>query len=62
MAKPEASLAAVAKAVAALDDWRLASLSLAARAAGSLAIGLALVEGRLGAAEALVALHLTALP
>jgi chaperone required for assembly of F1-ATPase len=57
-AQPAASLAALAKKIAAHDDWRLAGLSLAVRAAGSLAIGLAVAEGRLGAAEAFAAAEL----
>lgn len=51
-AQPPSSLAALEKAVAAHDDLALTALSAAAKAAGSLVIALALVRGRLDAAEA----------
>ncbi|MFM2044903.1 MAG: hypothetical protein RLY86_3479 [Pseudomonadota bacterium] len=47
-----AALAALGAAVAGLDDWRLCGLQGAVGAAGSLVIGLALLEGRLSAEEA----------
>jgi chaperone required for assembly of F1-ATPase len=60
VAQPAASLAALARALAALDPFRLAGLSLAVGAAGSLAVGLALAEGRLDAAAAFAAAELDA--
>jgi len=51
-AQPAASLAALRAAIEALDDLALAALHSATAAAGSLVIGLALLEGRLGAHEA----------
>ena len=59
-AQPEASLAALARALAALDSRRLAGLSHAVGAAGSLVIGLALAEARLDAAGAFAAAELDA--
>jgi chaperone required for assembly of F1-ATPase len=50
--QPAASLAALERAVAACDDLTLTALAAAVKAAGSLVIGLALVRGRLDAAEA----------
>ncbi len=50
-----AALAAIARAVEAADDFTLAALSLAARAAGSIVIGLALIRGRLDAEGAFAA-------
>jgi chaperone required for assembly of F1-ATPase len=47
IAQPEAGLAALARVVEAQDDLRLTALSVATGAAGSLVIGLALLEGRL---------------
>lgn len=50
--QPATALAAVRAAVGRLDPWRLTALSVAASAAGSVVIGLALVTGRLDAAGA----------
>jgi chaperone required for assembly of F1-ATPase len=52
MPQPEAALAALARAVAAYDDFALTALHAATAAAGSLVIGLALAEGRIDAEEA----------
>ncbi len=52
--QPEDSLSALAKRLAALDPNRLAALASVAAAAGSLILGLALVEGRIEA-EATIA-------
>jgi chaperone required for assembly of F1-ATPase len=54
----EAGLATLARVVEAQDDLRLTALSVATGAAGSLVIGLALLEGRLAPEEAAAALHL----
>jgi chaperone required for assembly of F1-ATPase len=51
-AQPPASLAALERAVEAHDDLALTALAAAVKAAGSLVIGLALLRGRLDAAEA----------
>lgn len=59
-AQPRASLAALAHALEGYDDWRLAALSVAVGAAGSLAIGLALIEGRLDPGQAFEAAELDA--
>ena len=59
-AQASASLAALRAALAALDDWRLAALSVAVAASGSLVIGLALLDGRLTAAAAFDAAELDA--
>jgi chaperone required for assembly of F1-ATPase len=59
-AQSEASLAALRRALAALDDLRLAGLSVAVAAAGSLVIGLALAERRLDAERAFDAAELDA--
>jgi chaperone required for assembly of F1-ATPase len=56
--QPPASLAAFTAAVAAYDDFALTSLHAAAAACGSLVIALALLEGRLDAAEAFAASQL----
>ena len=53
-----ASLKAFARAVAALDDFRLTALHTLAAACGSLVIALALLEGRLDAATAFAASQL----
>ena len=50
--QPEASLRAFAAAVAEQNDFALAALHLVTGACGSLVIALALIEGRLDAAEA----------
>jgi chaperone required for assembly of F1-ATPase len=54
----EAGLAALARVVEAQDDLSLTALSVATGAAGSLVIGLALLEGRVTPAEAAAAAHL----
>jgi chaperone required for assembly of F1-ATPase len=56
--QPEASLRAFADAVAEQDDLTLAALHLATGACGSLVIALALIEGRLDAADAFAASQL----
>jgi len=56
--QPAASLAAFAAAVAAHDDSALTALHTATVACGSLVIALALLEGRLDAAEAFAASQL----
>lgn len=62
IARPQApaSLAALRGALAGFDTWRLAALSLAVSVSGSLVIGLALVDGRLAAAQAFDAAELDA--
>lgn len=50
--QPPATLAALERAVAVHDDFALTALAAAVKAAGSLVLGLALAQGRLGAAEA----------
>jgi len=45
------SLAALGRAIEALDDFALTALAAAVKASGSLVLGLALVRGRVGAAE-----------
>jgi chaperone required for assembly of F1-ATPase len=59
-AQPAASLQAIRRALAALDDFHLAGVSVAVAAAGSLVIGLALSAGRLDAAQAFEAAELDA--
>jgi chaperone required for assembly of F1-ATPase len=54
----ETGLAALARVVEAQDDLSLTALSVATGAAGSLVIGLALLEGRLTPEEAASAAHL----
>jgi chaperone required for assembly of F1-ATPase len=56
--QPPASLAAFIAAVAAYDEFALTALHAATAACGSLVIALALLEGRLDAAEAFAASHL----
>jgi len=58
--QPERSLAALRGALSALDPWRLAALSIAVAASGSLIIGLALLDGRLDPASAFEAAELDA--
>ena len=58
LAQPPASLEALRNAVAGYDDMRLIALRLATAASGSLAIGLALIEGRLDADAAFAAAEL----
>lgn len=60
VAQPPASLAAIRRAVARLDAFRLMGLSLAVGATGSLVIGCALAEGRLDAEAAFTAAELDA--
>lgn len=52
VAQDDAALAALARAVARLDPFRLGALALAVGALGSLVLGLALAHGRLDAAAA----------
>jgi chaperone required for assembly of F1-ATPase len=59
-AQPASSLQAIRRALAALDDFRLAGISVAVAAAGSLVIGLALSEGRIDAMQAFDAAELDA--
>ena len=56
--QPPASLAAYTAAVAAYDSFALTALHASTTACGSLVIALALLEGRLDAAEAFAASHL----
>lgn len=56
--QPDASLKALASAVATYDDWQLAALYDAVTISGSLIIGLALSKGQLSAAEAWRAGHI----
>ena len=56
--QPAASLAAFAAVVAAHDDFSLTALHAATAACGSLVIALALLDGRLDAAEAFAAAQL----
>ena len=56
--QPEASLRAFAAAVAEQNDFALAALHLATGVCGSLIIALALIEGRVDAAEAFAASQL----
>ena len=60
VAQPPDSLAALRRAVEALDDLALAALSVAVGAAGSLVIGLALLRGRLDPEAAFEAAELDA--
>jgi chaperone required for assembly of F1-ATPase len=53
--QPPAVAAALAAALAALDPFRLAVLSLATRSAGSIVVGFALCEGRIDADAAFAA-------
>jgi chaperone required for assembly of F1-ATPase len=59
-AQSKASLAALTRALAGLDDFRLAAVSVAVGAAGSLVIGLALAEGEIDADAAFAAAELDA--
>ncbi|WP_374449652.1 ATP12 family chaperone protein [Stella sp.] len=58
VAQPAEAMAAMRAAVGRLDPWRLAALSVATAAAGSVVIGLALVAGRLDAEAAWAASQL----
>ena len=60
VAQPPQSLAALRRAVEALDDLALTALSVAVAAAGSLVIGLALLRGRLDPEAAFDAAELDA--
>ena len=60
VAQPPESLAALRRAVEALDDLALTALSVAVGAAGSLVIGLALLRGRLDPEAAFAAAELDA--
>ena len=53
--QPAGALTRLRKAVDALDDRSLAALAVAARASGSLILGLALIEGRIDVDAALAA-------
>ncbi|HXQ52839.1 MAG TPA: ATP12 family chaperone protein [Stellaceae bacterium] len=57
-AQPDASLAALAAAVASCDAWALAALNLATAACGSVVVALALAESVLGADAAFAAAQL----
>lgn len=52
--QPEPALAALRRATAALDDWRLTALQSATAAAGSLVVALAMLEGEIDADKAFV--------
>ena len=56
--QPPEALAALRAAVAAYDDRRLAAVSVATAAAGSLVVALALIEGLIGPQEATAAAQL----
>jgi len=56
--QPKAAVGALARAVSDLDAYRLTALAAATQAAGSLVIGLALVQGRLDAMAAVAASQL----
>ncbi|HEY1720225.1 MAG TPA: ATP12 family protein [Magnetospirillaceae bacterium] len=58
IAQPEDALAKLRNVLRVYDDFRLAALSTAVSATGSLILGLALAEGRLTAAEAFAAAQL----
>lgn len=58
VAQSEPALKALRLAVEPLDDWRLTALQAAAAALGSLALALALLEGRLDAEAAFAAAYL----
>jgi chaperone required for assembly of F1-ATPase len=60
VAQPERSLAALRGALAAMDPWRLAAISVAVAASGSLVIGLALSDGRIDPQAAFEACELDA--
>ncbi len=56
--QPERSLAALRGALSGMDPWRLAAISVAVAASGSLVIGLALSDGRIDPAAAFEAAEL----
>lgn len=62
VAKPQsaATVDALRAAIASLDIWRLAGVSVAVAASGSLVIALAMADGRVNAAEAFEAAELDA--
>lgn len=53
--QPRASLEALSRTAEALDDWRLVGLHATTRLTGSMVLGLAMVEGELGAEPAFTA-------
>ena len=53
-------IAILARVVSAMDDWRLGAFQCATASSGSFVIGLALVDGRIDAGEALAAAELDA--
>ena len=55
VAQPEVAVHCLRAAIEALDDWTLIGLHAATTALGSLILGLAVVEGRIGADQALAA-------
>lgn len=55
MPQPQRSLDALARAAAALDDWRLIGLHATTRLTGSIVLGLAMTEGKLTAEPAFTA-------
>jgi chaperone required for assembly of F1-ATPase len=59
-AQAETSLQALRRALERLDDFSLAGLSVAVASSGSLVIGLAVLEGNIGAAQAFDAAELDA--
>jgi chaperone required for assembly of F1-ATPase len=58
--QPPSSLAALRKAMAAMDDLKLAGIGVAVAASGSLVVSLALADGRIDAAQAFDACELDA--
>lgn len=56
--QPDGALAALHRAVSALDDWRLTALQSATAALGSLVLALAMLERRVDAGEATAASQL----
>jgi len=59
-AQPDESLRALRAALETLDAWKLTGLQQAVHAAGSLVLGLALIEGHLDAAQVFAAAELDA--
>jgi len=60
IAQPAETLAIFARAVSAMDDWRLGAFQSAVASSGSFVIGLALVEGRIDADQAFAAAEVDA--
>ena len=58
VAQPDASLAAIRRSLAGVDDYRLTGLSLAVGTAGSLVIGCALAQGQIDVEQAFQAAEL----